>query len=135
MFLRTIPNPYDNGQNTLALLYRPSEGQTFAINAAQLHKHPSLLNAFGAWRGPLIRALDVLAFAFLAVGIVVAVKAAWWLFVPCFFANLAMLMVNRKTAGRMARKAAQQSNENFLYLHQHKAIWLVPHKGPQRATA
>jgi len=128
MFLRTIANPFENGQRTLALLYRPTQGQTFAINAAALHRNPKLLNAFGAWRGPLIRALDVLAFGFLALGIVVALKAAWWLFVPCFIANLAMLMVNRKTAGRMARKAVRESNDNFLYLHQHEAIWLVPEK-------
>ena len=127
-FLPTVSNPYENGQRTSALYYRPQDGQTFVINAAQLHRNPRLLNAFGTWRGPLIRALDVLAFAFLALGIVVAVKAAWWLFVPCFVANIAMLMVNRKTAGRMARKAARQSNKNFLYLHQHEAIWLMPAK-------
>lgn len=128
MFLRAVANPYENGQRTLALLYKPAKGQTFAIDAAQLHRNPNLLNAFGAWRGPMIRTLDVLAFGFLALGILIAVKAVWWLFVPCFIANLAMLMVNRKTAGRMARKAARQSNDNFLYLHQHEAIWLVPEK-------
>ena len=70
--------------------------------------------------------LDFVAFGCLALGVFVAIKAAWWLFLPCFFANLAMLTANRKTAGRMARKAARQSNEHFLYLHRHKAIWLVP---------
>lgn len=126
MFLKTIPNPYANGQRTLALLYKPREGQTFAIDAAELHRNPRLLNAFGTWRGPLIRALDVLAFGCLALGILGAVKVAWWLFLPCFAANLAMLVANRKTAGRMARNAARASNENFLYLHRHKTIWLVP---------
>ncbi|MEO9969748.1 MAG: hypothetical protein ABJG15_07975 [Hyphomonadaceae bacterium] len=126
MFLKTVANPYADGQQTSALLYKPREGQTFAINAEKLHANPGLLNAFGTWRGPLIRALDALAFGCLALGIFVAVKVAWWLFLPCFAANIAMLVINRKTAGRMARKAARASNENFLYLHQHKAIWLVP---------
>ena len=133
MFLRTIANPFENGRRTLALLYRPAKGQTFAINAAQLHHNPKLLNAFGTWRGPLIRLLDGLAFCFLALGVFVAVKVAWWLFIPCFAANLAMLMVNRKTAARMARNAAQRSNENFLYLHRHEAIWLVPQTHKQAA--
>ncbi len=133
MFLRTIANPFANGRGTPAVLYRPAKGQTFAIDAAELHRNPKLLNAFGTWRGPLIRSLDGLAFCFLALGIFVAVKFAWWLFIPCFVANLAMLMVNRNTAGRMARDAVQRSNQNFLYLHQHEAIWLVPEEQKQAA--
>jgi hypothetical protein len=48
-----------------------------------------------------------------------------WLFLPALLASAAMKMTNRKMAGTIARKAAAQSNEHFLYLHSQKALWLV----------
>ncbi|MEL7130074.1 MAG: hypothetical protein AAGK23_11040 [Pseudomonadota bacterium] len=126
MFLKTVANPYTGGKPTRSVMYRPNETQTFAIDAEQLYRNPKLLNAFGRWRSLAIRALDVVAYSLILVGIAGAIYVAWWFFLPCFVANAAMLMANRKAAGEMAKSAAHESNENFFYLHDQRALWLVP---------
>lgn len=126
MFLKSVPNPYENGIPTRSVLYQPNETQTFAIDAEQLHKNPYLLKTFGWWRPFVIRALDTLAYGLILVGIFGALKLAWWFFLPCMVANVTMLMANRKAAGEMAKSAASGSTSNFFYLHDQKAIWLVP---------
>lgn len=125
MFLKTVLNPYQNGSPTRSVLFRPNETQTYAINAEQLHKNPNLLNAFGKGHSLLIRLLDTLAYLIAIAGIAGSYFLAVWFFLPCFAASTAMLMTNRKTAGIIARKAAANSNEHFLYLHSQKALWLV----------
>ena len=125
MFLRTVLNPYRNGHPTRSVIYRPNETQTYAIDAEQLHKNPSLLNAFGTGRALMIRALDGLAYLVAIAGIIASFFIATWFFLPAIVASAALLMTNRKMAGDMARKAAAQSNEHFLYLHSQQALWLV----------
>lgn len=125
MFLKTVVNPYENGLPARTLIYRPNETQTYAINAEQLHKNPQLLNTFGKGNAVAIRLLDIFAYAIALAGIAGSVFFAVWLFLPAFLASTAMWMTNRKTAGAIARKAAAESNEHFLYLHSEKALWLV----------
>ncbi|MEM9667933.1 MAG: hypothetical protein AAF950_03335 [Pseudomonadota bacterium] len=133
MFLKLVPNPYEDGLPKRAVLYHPNETQTFAIDAEALHRDPHLLETFGWWKPFLIRILDTFAYAIILVGVFSAAKFAWWLFIPCTAATSAMLLLNRKTAGEMAKSAAEESSENLFYLHENKAIWLVPE--PFRATA
>lgn len=126
MLLKSIANPYENGHLTRSVLYRPNSTQTYAIDAEQLHRNPRLLNAFGRGRSLMIRALDVLAYMIGAASLVGSALVVWWLFLPGVVACATMLLANRKTAGTMARKAASLSNEHFFYLHDQKALWLVP---------
>lgn len=125
MFLKTVLNPYQNDTPTRSVMFRPNETQTYAIDAEHLHKNPKMLNAFGKGRALFIRMLDLIAYLIAVAGIAGSFFLAPWLFLPAFIASAAMLMTNRKTAGVMARKAAAQSNEHFLYLHSQQAIWLV----------
>lgn len=127
MLLKTVSNPYANGLPTRSVFYRPNETQTYAIDAEQLHRNPRLLNAFGPGRSVLIRALDVLAYMIGIAGASASflMPAIWWVCLPSLVASAAMLLANRKAAGTMARRAAAESNEHFLYLHSQKALWLV----------
>ncbi len=126
MLLKTVANPYANGLPTRSVMYKPNPTQTFAIDAEQLHKNPRLLNAFGRGRGIFIRSLDVIAYLIGFAGLIASFLIMWWLFLPGFTASAAMLMANRKVAGTMARTAAARSNAHFLYLHEQRALWLVP---------
>lgn len=126
MLLKTVFNPYRGGHPTRSVLYRPNETQTYAIDAEQLHKNPSLLNAFGWGRSLVIRGLDIAAYLTIAAGIAASFVLAPWAFLPAIVAAAVMLTITRRTAGIMARKAAAESNEHFLYLHSQKALWLVP---------
>jgi len=132
MFLKLVPNPYEDGMPKRAVLYHPNHTQTFAIDAEALHRDPTLLQSFGWWKPIFIRVLDTLAYGLILLGVLGAMKFAWWLFIPCTAATSAMLLVNRKTAGELARAAAEESSDNLFYLHENKAIWLVPE--PFRAT-
>ncbi|MEO0881654.1 MAG: hypothetical protein AAFY34_02875 [Pseudomonadota bacterium] len=133
MFLKLIANPYENGMPKRAVLYHPNHTQTFAIDAEALHRDPTLLQVFGWWKPILIRVLDAVAYSLILVGVLGALKFAWWLFLPCTAATAAMLLVNRKAAGELAKAAAEESSENLFYLHDNRAIWLVPE--PFRGTA
>lgn len=125
MFLKTVLNPYRNGSPTRTVLFHPNETQTYAIDAEQLHKNPKMLNAFGKGRSLFIRCLDITAYLVAIGGIIGSFFLASWLFLPALAASAAMIMTNRKMAGSIARKAAAQSNEHFLYLHSQQALWLV----------
>lgn len=128
MFLQLIPNPYEGGMPKRAVLYHPNHTQTYAIDAEALHRNPTLLQTFGWWKPHLIRVLDGLAYSFILLGVLGAMKFAWWLFLPCTVATAAMLLVNRKAAGEIAKSAAEESSENLFYLHDQQAIWLVPER-------
>jgi len=125
MFLKTVLNPYQDGHPTRSVMYRPNATQTYAIDAEQLHKKPYLLNEFGKGRSLMIRMLDICAYGLAAGGIAASFYLVWWMFLPALIASTAMVLANRKTAGMIARKAAANSTEHFLYLHDNKAIWLV----------
>ncbi|MEL6323239.1 MAG: hypothetical protein AAGJ29_04945 [Pseudomonadota bacterium] len=132
MFLKPVPSPYEDGLPKRAVFYRPNESQTFAIDAEALHKDPALLKVFGWWKPLAIRALDALAWTLVIAGVVGTIWFAWWMFLPCVIANVAMLLANRKAAGEIARSAAELSNQHFLYLHEQRALWLVPDRAPDR---
>ena len=134
MFLKPVPNPYENGLPTRAVLYRPNASQTYAIDAEALHKDPRLLAAFGWWKPLAIRALDAAAWLLILGGIIAAFWISLWLFVPCVIANVAMLLANRKAAGEMARSAASLSNAHFFYLHSNQKLWLIPDRSDERAA-
>ena len=125
MFLKCAPNPHQGGRMTRAVLFNHAGGQCFAIDAEALHKHPQLLNEFGAFNGLRFRSLDALAYGLCFVGGVGTITVAWWMFFVGLAACVLMLAVNRKSAGEAARNAARRSPDNFRRLHELGCMWLV----------
>ena len=125
MFLRTAPNPHDEGRPARIVRYEQDEDRVFAIDADQLHRKPELLNVIVRHNEITVRALDALAYAILIVSVIAAVAIAWWLVIPGLVACVAMIAVNRKRAGEVAMRAASKSTEAFLYLHTVGVLWLV----------
>jgi hypothetical protein len=57
---------------------------------------------------------------------VLAVQAVhWWTAAAGLVICVLMLAANRKTAGRLARSAANGSTEAFRRLHEMGCLWLV----------
>lgn len=125
MFLRTVPNPHDEGRPTRVVRYEQEEEQVFAIDAEQLHRNPQLLNTFGRLNEFTLRFLDTLAYAILLVSVIASFAIAWWIFMPGAAACVFMIAINRKFAGEVAMRAARKSSEAFLYLHTIGVLWLV----------
>ncbi len=125
MFLKTIPNPHAAGRPTLSLLFEATPGQTYAIDADRLYREPRLLDAVSRWSALKIRALDLIAYIVLMLGVVGSFFVIWWLWLPALALCAAMLSVNRKSAGDIAKNAALSSNEAFFHLHTIGALWLI----------
>ncbi|WP_370234216.1 MULTISPECIES: hypothetical protein [Henriciella] len=125
MFLRTVPNPYDDGRPTRVVRFEQPDDQVYAIDAEQLHRHPKLLNEFSRLNEFKVRTLDTLACATLVLFVIASLSVAWWLFIPGLVACAFMIAINRKFAGETAMRAARRSTEAFLYLHTIGVLWIV----------
>ncbi|MEM5515631.1 hypothetical protein WNY37_01640 [Henriciella sp. AS95] len=125
MFLRTVPNPYDEGRPTRVVRFEQPDDQVYAIDAEQLHKNPKLLNQFSRLNEFKLRSLDFLAYAILVLFIIASLAVAWWLFIPGLTACALMVAINRKFAGETAARAARRSTQDFLYLHTIGVLWIV----------
>ena len=84
-----------------------------------------LLSTFGRALPWQVRLLDLLAYFILVAVVVASFFVAMWMFIPGVIACALALAVNRKSAGEMARRAAGQSHEDFLRLHDMGVLWLV----------
>ncbi|MEE2878987.1 MAG: hypothetical protein VX593_08285 [Pseudomonadota bacterium] len=125
MFLRTAPNPHDDGRLARIVRFRQDEDRVFAIDADELHRNPRLLNSFSNHHEFTVRALDALAYAILIVAVIAALAIDWWIVIPGLAACVFMIAVNRKRTGEVAMRAARKSSEAFLYLHTIGVLWLV----------
>ncbi|MBD3769269.1 MAG: hypothetical protein IE925_03915 [Rhodobacterales bacterium] len=125
MFLKCEPNPHQGGRMTRAVLFDYTPGQRYAIDAESLHKHPDLLNEFGAHNGLRFRTLDAVAYGLCFIGGVGTITVAWWMFFVGLAACVLMLAANRKSAGEAGRNAARRSTDNFRRLHELGCLWLV----------
>jgi len=125
MFLRTAPNPHDEGRPARIVRFEQDEDRVFAIDADQLHRNPRLLNMLSRHHEFTVRALDALAYAILILSVIAAFSIAWWIVIPGLAACVFMIAVNRKRTGEVAMRAARKSSEAFLYLHTIGVLWLV----------
>lgn len=125
MFLSTQPNPHDGGRMTRTLIYENIPGTRFAIDAEALHRQPELLKPFGRWLDIRMRVLDALAYLACLLGVLAALNVGWWMAGAGVLICVLMLSANRKTAGRLARAAAQRSTVAFRQLHEMGCLWLV----------
>ncbi|MEQ8558078.1 MAG: hypothetical protein RIB03_07135 [Henriciella sp.] len=124
MFLRTAPNPHDQGRPARVVRFRHDEDRVFAIDADELHRNPRLLNTFASYNELAVRVLDAIAYMILLVSVIASFAVTWWLFIPGLAACALMVAVNRKLAGEVAMRAARKSSEAFLYLHTAGVLWL-----------
>lgn len=125
MFLSTQPNPHDGGRMTRTLIYENIPGTRFAIDAEALHRRPELLKPFGRWLDIRMRVLDALAYLACLLGVLAALNVGWWMAGAGVLICVLMLAANRKTAGRLARAAAQRSTVAFRQLHEMGCLWLL----------
>ncbi len=125
MFLSCQPNPHDAGRMTRALIFENTPGTRFAIDAEALHRRPELLKPFGRRLDLRLRVLDGLAYLSCLIGLIAALVVGWWMAGLGLVICVLMLAANRKTAGRLARSAAQRSSESFRKLHEMGCLWLV----------
>lgn len=125
MFLSCQPNPHDSGRMTRALIFENTPGTRFAIDAEALHRRPELLKPFGRGLDLRLRVLDGLAYLSCLIGLIAALVVGWWMAGVGLVICVLMLAANRKTAGRLARSAAQRSSESFRKLHEMGCLWLV----------
>jgi hypothetical protein len=125
MFLSCQPNPHDSGRMTRALIFENTPGTRFAIDAEALHRRPELLKPFGRGLDLRLRVLDGLAYLSCLIGLIAALLVGWWMAGVGLVICVLMLAANRKTAGRLARSAAQRSSESFRKLHEMGCLWLV----------
>ena len=125
MFLSCQPNPHDAGRITRALVFENTPGTRFAIDAETLHRNPELLKPLGRWLHIRIRVLDAMAYLACLTGVITALVVGWWMAGFGLVICVMMLAANRKTAGRLARSAAQRSSESFRKLHEMVCLWLV----------
>ncbi|MFN3313229.1 MAG: hypothetical protein ACK46Q_07165 [Hyphomonas sp.] len=125
MFLSCQPNPHDAGRMTRALIFENTPGTRFAIDAEALHRRPELLKPFGRRLDLRLRVLDGLAYLSCLMGLIAALVVGWWMAGVGLVICVLMLAANRKTAGRLARSAAQRSSESFRKLHEMGCLWLV----------
>lgn len=98
--------------------------QTWALDADFLYNRLEVLKAVGRHYVFRIRMLDIFADLLLITCIPAAFFVAWWLFLPMLGFSCLQRVANRRMAGELAAKAAQESTESFLYLYNTGALWL-----------
>ncbi len=125
MFLKREPNPHDGGRLTRAVFMESPPGTRFAIDAETLHRQPHLLDAFGGHHRLWLRGLDIFVCLAGFAGVVTALFVGWWMAIWCLGVCTAMLAVNCKLAGTIARRAARRSADHFRQLHEIGCLWLV----------
>ena len=76
MFLRTAPNPHDQGRPARVVRFQQEEDRVFAIDADELHRNPKLLNTFSRHHEFTARALDAVAYAILIASVIAAFAIA-----------------------------------------------------------
>lgn len=107
--------------------------QIWALDADFLYKRLEVLKHVGKHYVFRIRMLDLICDALLIVSVPAAFFLAWWLVIPLVGFACLQRVANRRMAGELAAKAAQESTEAFLYLYNSGALWLEPSHSTNRA--
>ncbi|MBR9834903.1 MAG: hypothetical protein GYB42_06875 [Alphaproteobacteria bacterium] len=98
--------------------------QTWALDAEYLYKRLELLRPVGRHYVNRIRMLDLICDMLLVAGVLSAFFIAWWTVIPLVGFACLQRVANRRMAGELAGKAAQESTDAFLYLYNSGALWL-----------
>lgn len=109
-------------RNTVRIAATPD--QTWAVDADYLHKRLDVLRQLGGHYANRIWVLDLASDVMLLGGILGTFFVAWWIFVPMIGMACLQRIANRRMAGELAGKAAQESTDAFLYLYNSGVLWL-----------
>lgn len=109
-------------RNTVRIAATPD--QTWAVDADYLHKRLDVLRQLGGHYANRIWVLDLASDVMLVGGILSTFFVAWWTCVPMIGMACLQRIANRRMAGELAGKAAQESTDAFLYLYNSGVLWL-----------
>lgn len=112
----------EEGRMTVRVAATPD--QTWALDAEYLHARMDVLKRLGAHYANQIWLLDLVSDALLIAGVISAFFVAWWTCIPIVGFAVLQRIANKRLAGEMAGKAAQESTDAFLYLYNSGALWL-----------
>ena len=107
--------------------------QTWALDADYLYKRLEVLKPLGQHYVNRIWMLDLVSDVLLIAGVLSAFFVAWWTCVPLVGFACLQRVANRRMAGELAGKAAQESTDAFLYLYNSGALWLERPTSPASA--
>ena len=114
--------PQDPGHMTVRIPATPD--QTWALDADYLHGRLDVLKKLGTHYANRIWLLDMVSDIMLLGGILTTFFVAWWTFIPMIGLACLQRISNRRMAGELAGRAAQESTDAFLYLYNSGVLWL-----------
>ena len=91
--------------------------QVWAFDADYLYRRLDLLKPVGRHLVHKIRMLDLVSDLLLVAGVIAPFFLAWWTIVPLIGFACLQRSANRRMAGEVAARAAQESTDIFLYLY------------------
>lgn len=112
----------ENDWSTVRIAATPD--QTWAVDADYLHSRLDVLRKLGAHYANRIWLLDLVSDIMLVAGVLSAFFVAWWSCIPIIGLACLQRISNRRMAGELAGKAAQESTDAFLYLYNSGVLWL-----------
>ena len=98
--------------------------QTWALDADYLYKRLEVLKPLGSHYVNRIWMLDLISDILLVSGVLSTFFVVWWACIPLVGFGCLQRVANRRMAGELAGKAAQESTDAFLYLYNSGALWL-----------
>lgn len=123
MSARAYKDPQaDDGRMTVRIAATPD--QTWALDAEYLHGRMDVLKRLGSHYANQIALLNIVSDALLLAGVICTFFVAWWTCIPLVGFAVLQRIANKRLAGEMAGRAAQESTDAFLYLYNSGALWL-----------
>ena len=104
--------------------------QTWALDDDYLHARQDMLRQLGAHYANRIWVLDIASDVMLLAGVICTFFVAWGTCIPLVGFACVQRMSNRREAGEMAARAAQDSTDAFLYLYNSGVLWLEQPTSP-----
>ena len=114
--------PQEPGHMTVRIPATPD--QTWALDADYLHRRLDVMKSLGNHYANRIFLLDLVSDLMLLGGILTTFFVAWWTFIPMVGLACMQKISNRRMAGELAGRAAQESTDAFLYLYNSGVLWL-----------
>ena len=127
------PTANDRRQDPGTVRVAATPDQMWALDADYLYRRLEVLKPVGRHYVNRIRLLDLMSDLLLVGGVLSAFVIAWWTVVPMVGFACLQRVANRRMAGELAGKAAQESTEAFLYLYNTGALWLEQNRSTSRA--
>lgn len=116
--------PVANAASPTLVKVAITHDQTWTFDADYLYRRLEVLKPLGSHYVNRIRMLDLISDGLLLAGVLSAFFIAWWTIVPLVGFACLQRIANRRLAGELAAKAAQESTDAFLYLYNSGALWL-----------